>query len=323
MQTISKVDDLLLSLLNAAIDEIDMVTVQEALRYLRSTVSVQVKNAVEDLGRNAIDLAGTGGSGIAKFNTSTASAFVVAAHGVNVIKFGNRSITGTSGSMDFLAALGFSNDLGLEQFTSTFESANLLFLNAAHCYPLLASVREERKALGRASIFNFLGPLLNPASPAFRLLGVSNESIRNLLTTILVNDKSIKRAITVRSSNGLDEFDPHQQNNATLIDRRTISESMPVLITDSSIPASPRRQAALANSILIQSSKRNASIFHEIMNGNDTQSDDYLSLVLNSGAGFLAAGAAQSLDEGTALAKELIADGSARKKFEQIRSKSS
>jgi len=313
MQTITKTKSIIdeaRGLLHRPVESIDLNFFANSIRFLRSTVDKEAEAAVSHLGKSAIDLAGTGGSGTAKFNTSTTTAFVLASHGVNVIKFGNRSITGNSGSVDFLSALGLERDLPATQLEAFLSKTNLLFLNAHKCYPALAPLREERRTLGRPTVFNFAGPLLNPARPAFRLLGVSNKHMLNVVNAFLPHDETLERAITVRSASGLDELSTGEENEVLLIDRKTTLRQVFDVERTDCVPTK-----------LSHTPEENARLFHNIIDGNDSSSIHYSSVVLNSGAAFLATKAVGSIEEGTKLAKGLLTNGSVQRKFQQIREK--
>jgi len=315
---ISNIEKRLLNLLAIPVEQISLTILKDAAQYMRATLSDSVINATAQLGIGAIDLAGTGGSGMTKFNTSTTVAFVLAAYGVKVVKFGNRSITGNSGSVDFLAAIGFEPDSNLDNLAKKLRDTDLIFLNAAICYPHIGLISEHRKQLGRPSIFNFIGPVLNPASPEFRLLGVSNNRIRGLLNQFLSEQKTIQRAITMTSEDGLDELEVRGQNNVSIIDSSKISE---VGTRNLSNQFAHLSQSVLTPTYKEQTAtvKQNARSFIDIITGSDTTSEAYAGVVVNAGAAFLAAKAVSSLDAGCILAQKLIANRSVQKKYEQIR----
>jgi len=130
---------------------------------------------LEDFPARAIDLVGTGGDRSGSFNLSSASALVVAAVGVPVMKHGNRSITSKSGSADFLAALGVDLEASDERLLRALRLANFCFFFAPAFHPAFRAVGAARKRLaelGKKSVFNVLGPLINPGRPAHMLVGV-------------------------------------------------------------------------------------------------------------------------------------------------------
>lgn len=128
----------------------------------------------------AIDVCGTGGDKSGSFNISTAVSFVLAAAGIPVVKHGNRSITSHCGSADILEALGFRIDLEPAALREAMESLNFVFLFAPAYHPAFKEIGPVRRALGARgsrSIFNVLGPLLNPARPAMQLMGIYAEPL--------------------------------------------------------------------------------------------------------------------------------------------------
>ena len=124
---------------------------------------------------DAVDVCGTGGDGKHSLNVSTAVALVVAACGVKVAKHGNRAASSSSGAADVLAALGVP-ELPVERLGACLEAVNIIFLHAARHHPAMARVAPVRRALGRRTIFNLLGPLANPAGVQRQLVGVADIS---------------------------------------------------------------------------------------------------------------------------------------------------
>ncbi|HEY9869656.1 MAG TPA: anthranilate phosphoribosyltransferase, partial [Candidatus Obscuribacterales bacterium] len=192
-----------------------------------------LRRTVEDTGSwpqgglpDTIDCSGTGGSGLSHFNTSTASAFVLAAGGLRVAKFGNRAMTSSSGSFDFLQAIGFPLGLPPEVIPAMLDQNGIVFLFAPQFYPVLAKFTSVRRALAVKTIFNFLGPLLNPARPAYRVLGVPDSYMQSLLADYLSRSPELKKALIVRGESGLDEIEAYASTDiievdALRIDRRT------------------------------------------------------------------------------------------------------
>lgn len=121
---------------------------------------------------DAIDVCGTGGDGSHSLNVSTAVAFVVAAAGVPVAKHGNRAASSQSGAADVLAAMGWAADLPFDRLERCLDEIGIVFLHAQRHHPAMARVAPIRRALGRRTIFNLLGPLANPAGVRRQMVGV-------------------------------------------------------------------------------------------------------------------------------------------------------
>jgi len=177
-----------------------------------------------DLGHNDfIDTCGTGGSGQSIFNCSTLSAFTVASCGGKVIKHGNRSITSKSGSADFLERAGVNLNVNTSQLINLFQKLGICFLFAPNQHPKLKNVAKVRQELGVRTIFNILGPLVNPAKPQFQLLGTSDPSINMNMANALLNN-GIQRGIVATSSTGIDEIVIHEPTSITEIRNNEIIE---------------------------------------------------------------------------------------------------
>lgn len=150
-------------------------TAEEVAAFASAFRQMAINPRVEAWADRAIDVCGTGGDGSSTFNISTAVSFIVAAAGVPVFKHGNRSITSTCGSADLLEGLGFRLDLSHEQLRQCLEELDFCFFFAPAFHPAFKEIMPVRKAMaaaGQRSIFNLLGPLINPGRPAHQLLGV-------------------------------------------------------------------------------------------------------------------------------------------------------
>ncbi len=168
-------------------------------RTMRALAS-HVEPDREDL----VDTAGTGG-GPSTFNVSTTAALVAAGAGCAVAKHGNRSNTSRCGSADLLEALGVNIDLGPEAVAECIDEIGFGFMFAPRHHAAMANVVPVRKALGVRTIFNFLGPLTNPAGAERQLLGVSDRHYQETIAEALVGLGSV-RAMVVAAEDGLDEL---------------------------------------------------------------------------------------------------------------------
>ena len=177
-------------------------TVSELVGLARTmrALSTPVETQREDL----VDTAGTGG-GPSTFNVSTTAALVAAAAGCAVAKHGNRSNTSRCGSADLLEALGVNIELSPEQVGRCVDEIGFGFMFAPRHHTAMAHVVPVRKELGVRTIFNFLGPLTNPAGAERQLLGVSDRHYQETIAEALVGLGSV-RAMVVAAEDGLDEL---------------------------------------------------------------------------------------------------------------------
>jgi anthranilate phosphoribosyltransferase len=155
----------------------------------------------------AVDIVGTGGDGSGSLNISTGSALLAAAAGVAVVKHGNRSISSRSGSADALAALGLPMPLDELAAARCFEQTGFTFLFAPHYHPAMKHIAPVRQALGVRTIFNALGPLVNPAEPPFHVIGAASEPLAALMADTIA-EMPIQRAFVIHGAAGWDEATP-------------------------------------------------------------------------------------------------------------------
>ena len=154
-----------------------------------------------------MDVVGTGGDGSGSFNLSTASALLAAASGVPVIKHGNRSISSSSGSADVLSSLGMDLPWGPERAGEVFDRTGFTFLFAPSYHPAMKSIAPVRQSLGMRTIFNMAGPLANPATPPFHVIGVYSLEAAHMFAETLAG-MPIERAFVVHGEPGWDEPTP-------------------------------------------------------------------------------------------------------------------
>ena len=158
--------------------------------------------------REVIDTCGTGGDrrdGRSTFNISTTCAFVAAGAGVAVAKHGNRSVSSRCGSADVLAELGYNLDAEPEVIEDSIIDNGIGFLFAAKLHPVMGAVAACRRELGIRTIFNMLGPLINPANAGAQLLGVYEAKLTELFARVL-RDLKLRRALVVHGHDGMDEI---------------------------------------------------------------------------------------------------------------------
>lgn len=158
-----------------------------------------------DGGRTVIDTCGTGGDGSCSFNCSTAVALFLADMGYTVAKHGNRALSSSCGSADALEALGIPLEQSPEQAAESMEKHNFAFLFAPMYHPAFKHIMPVRKALGIRTVFNLMGPLLNPARPTHQLLGVGSPDLLQIMgETLLLT--GVDKAFVIAGAGGFDEL---------------------------------------------------------------------------------------------------------------------
>jgi anthranilate phosphoribosyltransferase len=158
-------------------------------------------------GEAYVDIVGTGGDGSGSLNLSTGSALLAAACDLKVVKHGNRSISSRCGSADVLQALGLPIPLDERRAGQCLTDVGFTFLFAPHYHPAMKNIAPVRSALGVRTIFNILGPLVNPASPPFYVIGAFSEAMAELMAETL-RGMPIERAFVVHGAQGWDEATP-------------------------------------------------------------------------------------------------------------------
>ncbi len=250
----------------------------------------------------AVDTCGTGGSGLLRVNTSTMTAFVLAAGKVSVAKHGNRAASGRCGSFDVLEQLGAKIELGPEQVEETLKKLGIGFMFAPLYHPAMKHVMPVRRALHRRTVFNLLGPLTNPAGVRRQILGVSDlESGKKMIEVL--KKLGHERVMVVHGSDGLDELTITGKSNIFELKNGHLSfyEFDP-----KEVGIKPVSFKEIAGG----DAKQNAEIFEGVMTGDIVGPVRDL-VLLNSAAGFLLADKAKTMEEGYALALSALDTGRA------------
>ena len=154
-----------------------------------------------------LDTCGTGGDHSHSFNLSTASAIVMSAMGYKVAKHGNRSVTSKSGSADFLEAMGIPIQLTGDDALKYYQRNGFIFMFAPNYHPAMKYAAPVRRALGMRTIFNYLGPVTNPAFPGKQMIGVFNRDFLEKYSRV-VKDMGYERVLVYSSADGMDEVSP-------------------------------------------------------------------------------------------------------------------
>ena len=272
-----------------------------------------------DTNIDMIDTCGTGGSGLNWFNISTASAFVVAGTGVPVAKHGNRAMSGSTGSADVLEALGVDITLGPEGVKNCFAEAGIGFMFAQAFHPAMKFAGPLRPQLGIRTIFNFLGPLTNPAGVKRQVIGVSDAAFAERIAKAL-EILGTDYAFVVNAESGADEVDVeghtlfYQVNKDDLKRRRTRP-------ADFGLPEG-RRDHLVAESV-----DHSAEIIRRIFAGEGGGHNPPVApetsrrnvVVLNSATALMAAGKAVAFQEAAAMAQDSIDSGAAQAKLDAVK----
>jgi anthranilate phosphoribosyltransferase len=177
------------------------------LRGFATSMRGLARRPVLPPGSPLVDMVGTGGDGSGSFNLSTGAALLVAAMGIRVAKHGTASISSRSGSADVIGALGLALPLDEQAVAECLAATSFTFLFAPYYHPAMKAIMPVRQALGVRTVFNILGPLLNPAEPAFHLIGAYHIEVARLMADAL-SGMAIERAYVVHGDPGWDEATP-------------------------------------------------------------------------------------------------------------------
>jgi anthranilate phosphoribosyltransferase len=277
----------------------ELAGLAETMRALATRVTV----ARDDL----LDTAGTGG-GRPTFNVSTTAALIAAGAGCAVAKHGNRSATSPSGSADVLEALGVRIDLDPAAVGRCVEEVGFGFMFAPAHHAATRFVVPVRKALGVRTIFNFLGPLTNPAGARRQLIGVSDPAMLETMARALAR-LGVDRALLVSSEDGLDEM-------STAAPTRVVEVAGDDISAYTVSPEDAGLERAPAQALRGGSPQDNAATARAIFAGEPGAPRDLA--LLNAGAAIYAAGAASGLREGVDAARAAVDDGAAARTVEAL-----
>jgi len=249
-----------------------------------------------------IDTCGTGGDASGTFNISTAAALVTAAAGLPVAKHGNRSITSKTGSADVLAELGVNIEASVAAVERCLDEVGICFCFAPQLHASMKHVAAARRQLGVPTIFNMLGPLCNPASAPFQLLGVGKPHLRALLAEAL-SLLGAQRAVVVCGEDGLDEVTLSGVTNVTIVAGDSVTEA-------AWQPEDFGIQRAGSESMLVDGPASSAAMIRDILAGQTGPPRDIV--VLNAAAALWTAGIHDSLSTCAGKAAAAIDSGAAK-----------
>ena len=260
-----------------------------------------------------LDVCGTGGDGLNTFNISTTVSILCAAAGVTVAKHGNRAITSQSGSADVLVALGIPTDLSPADAAASMAAHGFAFLFAPLYHPAFKHIAPARKLCAKAgqrTLFNSLGPLLNPARPSAQLIGVPRAELTEPMAKVL-QTLGIQRGMVVSGSVGdqrMDELSTLGENAIAEFYQNKGFSTSTLCPTDLALPSATLEDLAGGDA------ETNSALIRSILNGKD-KGPKRDAVLLNAGAALFVAGAADAISTGIDLAASVIDDGRAAAKL--------
>ena len=289
----SQIADVLKALANKGESVEEIVGFAEGMRGLMLTV---------DAGADVVDIVGTGGDGSNSFNISTVSAIVTAACGVMVAKHGNRAASSLCGSADVLEALGVNINLTPAKAAEVLEKVGMVFLFAPAFHPAMKTVGPVRKELKMRTIFNYLGPFLNPGKVERMLFGVANLELAEKFLEIASKLK-FKHLIIVTSEDGMDEISVAAKTTAFELKNGDVRK----FIID---PQERGFEKYSKQDLIGGDPKLNAGIVRDVLAGKEIGAKKD-AVVLNSAYALLVADKVNDVQEGIEMARGVIDTGKA------------
>lgn len=258
--------------------------------------------------RDVLDIVGTGGDGFSTVNISTAASILAAAAGCTVAKHGNRSVSSKSGSADVLEALGIHLSAEPKVVSRCIENAGIAFMFAQHHHPAMRYVRPARKALGLRTVFNIIGPLLNPCSAKYAVIGVYSPSLLDKMADVLISH-GVKKAVVVHTA-GLDEFSNTGVSEVVEIDGKSKKRTTFDPLTELGMPR------ATVEDLKGGDANHNAKIIRNVLSG-DLTGPITDAILLNAAVGCYVYGLSSSIKEGLQRVEESIKSGDALRTLEE------
>ena len=256
-----------------------------------------------------VDIVGTGGDGANTFNISTTAALVAAAAGAAVAKHGNRAASSACGAADVLETLGFDLEQTPERIAESIDRFGFGFMFARAHHPAMRHAAPSRQELVTRTVFNILGPLSNPAGARDGVFGVYDADLAHTYAETLA-DLGARRAFVVHGDGGLDELSPTGLNLVVEVANGEIREWE---LDPRSLGVYPADPASLRGG----TAEENAAALRDVLAGERSGRRD--AVLLNAGAALVAAGIAEDLGEGFAIAAEAIDSGAAAARLDDLR----
>ena len=263
-------------------------------------------------GSDPVDIVGTGGDRSGTFNISTTASFIAAGAGAPIAKHGNRSMSSRCGSADVLEALGVVIDLPAEQNRRLFHDTGYAFFLAPVYHPAMRHAGPVRKELGIPTVFNFLGPLSNPAGVRRFALGVSDGRMAQRMISVL-HTLGADRALVFHGEDGLDELTLSGPSVVWRLEEGEIDRTV-LVPEDAGLARRP------VSEVLGGSAEVNAGIARRVLEGAPGPHRDIA--VLNAAAAIVVSGRAEDMPEGVVMAAEAVDSGAAGAALERAAARS-
>jgi len=284
---------------NKGFDEESLLSV---VNFLRSKCNKLL------ISSDTIDTCGTGGDGKHTLNISTASAIVLSALGTKVVKHGNKSVTSKCGSADVLEALGYNIHKTTDELIKDIDNKNFVFLFAPNFHPAMKNVANLRKSLPFRTIFNLVGPLINPTFTQRQIIGVYDKKYLNVYISVL-KKLHYKRAWVFHSNEGLDEISIFNKTSIIELNKGKIKR----FIID---PKKFIKKKYSINDIVGSDANYNARMLHNIFKGNENAFSEIVSL--NAAAGLIVAEKYENLQEAFIEVKNFVKSGKVYNHLQKI-----
>ncbi|MEE2885358.1 MAG: anthranilate phosphoribosyltransferase [Chloroflexota bacterium] len=255
-----------------------------------------------------VDTCGTGGDGSNTFNISTTSGFVAAGAGIKIAKHGNRAMSGSCGSADVLESLNVKIDLSPDGVKKCIDETGFGFMFAQRFHPSMKFAAGPRKEIGIRTIFNFLGPLTNPAGAERQVIGVSDKSMAGKMAEVLSRLGSI-RALILRGDDGLDEITLSTNTQVWELQEGKVSQ-----YTISPVDFGLDQQSI--DPVRVNTVNESVSKLQNVLSGESGPEREIV--LLNTAAALMVSGTTNSLRDGFEIAAESIDSGRAKSKLDSL-----
>lgn len=310
--------DLMRQILNGEISPVMTAAILTGLRVKKETIG-EITAAAQILREmavrvptppdaNLLDIVGTGGDGAQTFNISSTCAFVCAAAGAKVAKHGGRSVSSSSGAADVLEALGANLALTPEQIAQCIQETGIGFMFAPSHHGAMKAVAPIRREMGVRTLFNILGPLLNPAGAPNTLMGVFHPDLVGIQSRVMQR-LGAQHVLVVYGMDGLDEI---SLGASTLVGELKDGE-----VREYSIhPEDFGLAMSATRNLRVNNAEESKAMLLAVLDNQPGAARDVV--LLNAGAALYTANVAASIADGVALARETIASGAARARLDEF-----